>query len=43
MNWFLIAQRDWNIYKDHNRIKNFVVRGKITADEYFQITGDSYE
>jgi uncharacterized XkdX family phage protein len=42
MNWFLIAQRDWSIYGDMARIKNFVVMGKITPEQYTQITGETY-
>jgi uncharacterized XkdX family phage protein len=41
MNWFLIAQRDWSIYHDTARIRNFVTMGKITEAQYTQITGDT--
>lgn len=42
MNWFLIAQRDWEIYHDLARIQNFVIKGKISADQYEEITGEVY-
>jgi hypothetical protein len=42
MNWLLIAQRDWNLYHDTTRIKNFVLMTKITEEQYFQITGVTY-
>jgi uncharacterized XkdX family phage protein len=43
MNWFLIAQRDYNLYQDPARIKNFVNMGKITTDQYKEITGLDFE
>jgi uncharacterized XkdX family phage protein len=42
MNWFQIAKNDWNTYHDTARIKNFVVKGKITAEQYQEITGETY-
>lgn len=42
MNWFLIAQRDWAINHDTKRISDFVLKGKITAEQYGQITGEIY-
>lgn len=42
MNWFLIAQKDWSIYHDKARIASFVVKLKITAEQYEQITGEIY-
>lgn len=42
MDWFQIAQDDWNIYQDPTRIADYVKMGKITADQYQQITGQVY-
>jgi len=42
MNWFLLAQRDYEIYQDINRIKSFVQKGKITEAQYQEITGETY-
>jgi Phage uncharacterised protein (Phage_XkdX) len=42
MNWLLIAQRDWSLYKDPLRIKNFVLMGKISAEQYKEITDLDY-
>ena len=42
MNWLLLAQRDYEIYKDNTRIKGFVQKGKITEDQYKDITGETY-
>jgi uncharacterized XkdX family phage protein len=42
MNWFLLAQRDYEIYQDVNRIKGFVQKGKITEAQYQEITGETY-
>jgi uncharacterized XkdX family phage protein len=42
MNWFYIAQRDYSIYQDKVRIQVYVDNGKITADQYYQITGETY-
>jgi uncharacterized XkdX family phage protein len=42
MNWVQIATNDWNTYHDTTRIANFVVKGKITAEQYQQITGEPY-
>jgi uncharacterized XkdX family phage protein len=42
MNWVQIATNDWNTYHDKARIANFVVKGKITAEQYEQITGEPY-
>lgn len=42
MNWFVIAQRDWSIYQDKARIASFVVKEKISAEQYQQITGEVY-
>ena len=42
MNWYLIATNDWNAYHDTARIKNFVVKGKITIAQYTEITGEPY-
>lgn len=42
MNWFLIAQRDFGLYKDPSRIRNFVTMGKITEEQFTEITGEAY-
>jgi Phage uncharacterised protein (Phage_XkdX) len=42
MNWFLIAQRDYSIYQDNTRIAAFVKNGKISAEQYLEITGEEY-
>jgi uncharacterized XkdX family phage protein len=42
MDWFLLAQRDYEIYQDTTRIKSFVQKGKITEAEYAEITGEPY-
>jgi hypothetical protein len=42
MNWFLIAQRDWSLYHDKTRIVSFVEKGKISAEQYEQVTGEIY-
>jgi hypothetical protein len=42
LNWYLIAQRDWSLYKDKSRIAVFVENAKITALQYEQITGEIY-
>ena len=42
MNYFLFAQNDWNVYHDKERIAMYVQKGKITADQYFEITGETY-
>lgn len=42
MNWFQIAKNDWNTYHDSSRIKSYVVKGKISIDQYTEITGEPY-
>jgi Phage uncharacterised protein (Phage_XkdX) len=42
MNWFLLAQRDYEIYQDPIRIKGFVQKLKITETQYQEITGEIY-
>jgi hypothetical protein len=42
MDWFNIAQMDFRIYKEPQRIKQYVVKEKITAEHYQQITGEIY-
>lgn len=42
MNWFLLAQRDWAIYHDAERIKGFVQKEKITVAQFEEITGETY-
>lgn len=43
MDWFSIAQMDFRIYEEPERIKQYVVKEKITADHYNQITGEIYQ
>jgi len=40
MDWFNIATNDWLIYRDKDRLKNYVLKGKITEDEYKSIVGE---
>lgn len=42
MDWLMIANSDLRIYKDVVRIKNYVLRGKITEQQYEEITGEPY-
>lgn len=42
MDWFAIAQNDWEIYHDSSRIQKYVQFGKITEAQYTEITGDPY-
>lgn len=42
MDWFKLAQNDWNVYHDSSRIKKFVQFGKITATQYTEITDEPY-
>jgi hypothetical protein len=42
MDWLKYAQNDWNIYHDSYRIKQYVVKGKITAEKYREITREPY-
>jgi uncharacterized XkdX family phage protein len=42
MNWFQLATNDWSIYYDPTRIGMYVQKGKITPEQYQQITGQTY-
>jgi hypothetical protein len=42
VDWFLVAKNDWEVYKDNGRISMFVLRGKITSEQYEEITGEPY-
>jgi hypothetical protein len=42
MDWFKYAQNDWVIYHDTSRIKKYVQFGKITEEQYFEVTGEAY-
>lgn len=42
MDWYKIAQNDWNIYQDKARIAVYVQKGKITDVQYQEISGESY-
>jgi hypothetical protein len=37
MDWFKLAQNDWDVYQDPDRIRQFVNFGKITEEEYTKI------
>jgi uncharacterized XkdX family phage protein len=40
MDWYAYAQNDWNIYHDPTRIQKYVEFGKITQEQYNEITGE---
>lgn len=42
MDWLAIAQNDWEVYQDKERIRRFVEFGKITGTQYQVITGEPY-
>lgn len=42
MDWFSYAQNDWSIYHDTTRIAKYVQFGKLTSDQYEEITGEPY-
>lgn len=42
MDWFLVAKNDWDVYHDKNRIGMFIQKGKITQEQYKEITGEPY-
>jgi uncharacterized XkdX family phage protein len=42
MDWFQFALIDFRIYKEPERIKQYVLKEKITAEHYQQITGETY-
>lgn len=42
MNWYLIAERDFALNHDNSRIKAFVEKAKITAEQYELITDEIY-
>jgi Phage uncharacterised protein (Phage_XkdX) len=37
MDWFAVAQNDWDVYQDAARIQKFVDYGKITSEQYNEI------
>lgn len=43
MDWYKQAENDWSIYQDVTRIKKYVHFGKISAEQYFEVTGEPYE
>lgn len=43
MDWYHIAQKDWEIYRDHSRIAQYVAHGKLTPEQFKEITGEEYE
>lgn len=42
MDWYTFALIDFKIYKEPERIKQYVIKEKITAEHYLQITGETY-
>lgn len=42
MDWYQFAQNDWEFYHDLSRIHKYVEFGKITPDQYQEITGEVY-
>jgi uncharacterized XkdX family phage protein len=42
MDWFAVAENDWNVYHDSYRIQKFVEFGKITQEQYVEIVGEPY-
>lgn len=42
MDWFEAAQNDWEVYHDPSRIRLFVEFGKITSDQFTDITNEPY-
>ncbi|MFS0776270.1 XkdX family protein [Neobacillus sp. 3P2-tot-E-2] len=42
MDWYKTASDDWDIYHDTSRIQKYVQFGKITEEQYQEITGESY-
>jgi uncharacterized XkdX family phage protein len=42
MDWFQYAKSDWEVYHDTSRIKQYVLKGKITPEQYEAITGEAY-
>jgi uncharacterized XkdX family phage protein len=42
MDWMVFAQNDWSVYHDTTRIGVYVQKGKITPEQYQQITGQAY-
>jgi uncharacterized XkdX family phage protein len=42
MDWFTVCKNDWEVYHDSTRIGMFVQKGKITPEQYQQITGEAY-
>lgn len=43
MDWLAFAEMDFKIYQDPERIKQYVAKEKITAEEFHQVTGVVYE
>ena len=42
MDWMYQVRNDWHFYQDVNRIKKYVEFGKISIDEYEEVTGEPY-
>jgi uncharacterized XkdX family phage protein len=42
MDWNQAAKNDWEVYHDPTRIAMYVKKGKITPEQYQQVTGQTY-
>lgn len=42
LDWIRIANMDWEFYHDPTRIAVYVAKGKITPEDYEDITGEPY-
>jgi hypothetical protein len=42
VDWMLFAQNDWSVYYDPKRIGIYVQKGKITPEQYQQVTEQTY-
>jgi hypothetical protein len=42
MDWYTFALIDFRIYREPERIKQYVIKEKITPEHYHQITGETY-
>jgi hypothetical protein len=42
MDWMYQVKNDWYFYQDKERIKKYVQFGKITAEQYEEVTGEPF-
>lgn len=42
MDWVYIAELDYSIYQDKMRLRNFVIKGKISETDFKNITSEDY-